>query len=51
MNDYSRLLARLTDAGLDFVIVGGYAALTHGSTLVTRDIDVCALLTPETWRN
>lgn len=29
------------------MIVGGYAALTHGSTLVTRDLDICAVLTPE----
>src|SRR6185437_3670386 len=26
------------------VIVGGFAALLHGSTLVTRDLDVCAVL-------
>jgi len=24
--------------------VGGFAALLHGSTLVTRDLDVCAVL-------
>lgn len=43
--DFSRLLARLADAGFEFVIVGGFAAVTHGSSLVTRDIDVCAVLT------
>src|SRR5689334_6458019 len=40
----SQLLQRLCDAEVDFVVVGGYAALIHGSTLVTRDLDVCALL-------
>jgi predicted nucleotidyltransferase len=47
MHDFGRLLQRLADGGLDFVIVGGYAAVTHGSALITRDLDICALLTPE----
>ena len=47
MQEFKRLLDRLTDAGLDFVIIGGYAALTHGSALITRELDVCAVLTPE----
>lgn len=46
--DFSALIARLTDAGFDFVIVGGYAAVTHGSAQVTRDLDLCAVLTDET---
>jgi hypothetical protein len=29
------------------VIVGGYAAVSHGSAQVTRDIDICAVLTAE----
>src|SRR5512142_1491388 len=40
----SELLRRLCDAEIDFVIVGGFAALLHGSTLVTRDLDICAVL-------
>ena len=47
MQDFGTLLKRLADAGLDFVIVGGFAAVTHGSSYVTRDVDICALLTPE----
>ena len=47
MQDFSRLLQRLADAGFDFVIVGGYAAMTHGSSLVTRDLDICASLFEE----
>jgi predicted nucleotidyltransferase len=46
MNKFVQLLQRLADSGLDFVIVGGYAALAHGSTLMTRDLDICAALTP-----
>lgn len=45
--DFDRLLHRLADSGLDFVIIGGFAAITHGSALVTRDLDICALLTNE----
>ncbi len=47
MQDFSTLLRRLADAGLDFVIVGGFAAVTYGSSYVTRDVDICALLTAE----
>ncbi|MDB6128823.1 MAG: nucleotidyltransferase [Verrucomicrobia bacterium] len=47
MQNFSQLLQRLTDAGLEFVIVGGYAAVTHGSSYATRDIDICAILTDE----
>lgn len=45
--DFSQLIVKLVDAGFEFVIIGGYAAVTHGSSRVTRDIDVCAVLTPE----
>ena len=47
MSDINRLLQRLSDAEIDFVIVGGFAAILHGSSLTTRDLDVCALLTQE----
>jgi hypothetical protein len=47
VNDINRLYQRLCDAEIDFVIVGGFAAVLHGSSLVTRDLDVCALLTQE----
>ena len=47
MQDFGTLLKRLAEAGLDFVIVGGFAAVTHGSSYVTRDVDICALLTTE----
>ena len=43
----SRLIKALIDADIDFVVVGGFAAMLHGSTLMTRDIDVCAVLSNE----
>ena len=47
MTELNRLLQRLSDAKIDFVIVGGFAAVLHGSSLLTRDLDVCAVLTAE----
>jgi predicted nucleotidyltransferase len=46
--NFDRLLHRLADSGLEFVIIGGFAAVTHGSALMTRDLDICVLLTNET---
>lgn len=47
MNDLNRLIQRLSDFDIEFVIVGGFAAMLHDSSLVTRDLDVCAVLTLE----
>ncbi len=47
MTPFSHLLQRIADAGIDFVIVGGFAAVTHGSSYVTRDIDLCLALSAE----
>ncbi|HTU66511.1 MAG TPA: hypothetical protein VMF52_11220 [Steroidobacteraceae bacterium] len=46
MNEINQLLRRLTEAKLDYVIVGGFGGIVHGSSMVTRDLDVCAVLTP-----
>jgi hypothetical protein len=35
------LLERLARAGVDFVIVGGYAGVVHGCTYLTQDVDIC----------
>ena len=47
MQNFSQLLERLASAGLEFVVVGGFAAVTHGATYLTRDVDICAILTDE----
>ena len=36
MSDINNLLQRLCDADIDFVVVGGFAAMLHGSSLLTR---------------
>jgi hypothetical protein len=43
----NQLIQRLSVAEIDFVIVGGFAGMLHGSSLVTRDLDVCAVLSRE----
>jgi len=47
VSEINRLLQRLCDAEIDFVIVGGFAGVLHGSSLVTRGLDVCAVLSNE----
>ncbi|MBI2339043.1 MAG: nucleotidyltransferase [Deltaproteobacteria bacterium] len=47
MDNLNRLLKTLTDGEIDFVLIGGFAALLFGSSQVTKDIDVCVSLTPE----
>ena len=44
MDQMTQLLKRLTDSGVEFVLIGGMAAVAHGSSLVTKDVDVCAPL-------
>ena len=38
------LLKRLNEHGVEYVLVGGLAAVVHGSQLVTGDVDICAPL-------
>lgn len=47
MQNLHLLLNRLADAGVGFVVIGGFAGVIHGSALVTRDVDVCAVLSAE----
>jgi hypothetical protein len=45
-SDFPSLLRRFVGADVDFVIVGGYAGVVHGCTLVTQDVDICCDFTP-----
>jgi predicted nucleotidyltransferase len=38
-------LKKLNDAEVEYVIIGGVAAILHGSPRTTLDVDVCAVLT------
>lgn len=42
MQNLSELTRRLIDAHVEFVLIGGFAAVAHGVTLVTRDVDICS---------
>ena len=35
------IIQMLTARGVDFVVIGGYAAVLHGSPRITRDLDIC----------
>tara|TARA_B110001454_G_scaffold158569_1_gene147884 strand:- start:19789 stop:20712 length:924 start_codon:yes stop_codon:yes gene_type:complete len=47
MENLNLLLKRLLDAKIDFVLIGGYAAVVHGASQVTHDLDICAVITEE----
>lgn len=47
MSQLNKLLQIVSEAEIPFVIVGGFAGILHGSSLVTRDLDVCSVLTEE----
>lgn len=45
--DPTRLLRALADGGVDFVVIGGVAAILHGSARNTFDLDICFASDPE----
>lgn len=47
MQNLQKLLEFLVKSPLDFVIVGGFAAVLYGCNQTTRDIDVCLVLAPD----
>jgi predicted nucleotidyltransferase len=47
MNDFRELLAALRDAQVEYILVGGMAAVAHGSARLTEDIDIVYRRTPE----
>ncbi len=50
MDPLLQILKSLVDHQIEFVVVGGMAATTHGSPIVTHDVDVCAPLDDENAR-
>lgn len=39
--NFERVIQLLCDTGVDFVVIGGWAAIFHGSAHVTNDLDIC----------
>lgn len=46
MADLTDIVSRLLEKKFDFVVIGGLAAVTHGSPVMTHDIDVCCDFSP-----
>jgi hypothetical protein len=47
VTDFARLLKVLTNAKVEFIIIGGFAATAHGSAHVTADLDIVYRRTEE----
>jgi predicted nucleotidyltransferase len=45
--DVGELLRQLADAGVEFIVVGGAAAVIHGAPITTEDLDIVHRRTPE----
>jgi predicted nucleotidyltransferase len=45
--DAGELLRRLADAGVEFIVVGGAAAVLHGAPITTEDLDIVHRRSPE----
>lgn len=45
--DLQALLAKLCDAGVEFIVVGGTAAVLQGAPITTNDLDIVHRRTPE----
>ena len=49
--DVGELLRRLSDAGVEFIVVGGAAAVLHGAPITTEDLDIVLKLFPSLQEN
>jgi hypothetical protein len=47
MVDLEKILQKLVRAEVDFVVIGGLAAVSYGTSLQTEDLDICCDFTPE----
>jgi hypothetical protein len=41
MTNFAAAIKALSEAGVEFVVVGAYAAVAQGSSQITRDLDIC----------
>jgi hypothetical protein len=47
VTDFKALLRTLVEGGVEFILTGGAAATVHGSSRLTRDVDVVYRRTPD----
>jgi hypothetical protein len=50
MDPLFQILKRLSDNGVEYALVGGMAAVVHGSSVGTQDVDVLAPMTDQNLR-
>jgi predicted nucleotidyltransferase len=50
MTRFRELLRRLSEAGVEFVVIGGLAVIAHGHARATLDLDLCYARSPENVR-
>jgi len=51
MSQLNQLLRRLIDAKIDFVVIGEFAGMLHGSSYVACSLEICAVPTPSSIRH
>ena len=47
MTNFPAILGLLVENNIEFILVGGAAAIAHGSTRLTLDLDIVYHRTPE----
>lgn len=47
MQGLKDLIIRLRNSATDFVLAGGFGVMAHGSSLMTRDVDVACRMDPD----
>jgi hypothetical protein len=50
VTDFETLLQRLVGGGVEFIVIGGFAATAHGSAHVTVDLDIVYRRSPDNIR-
>jgi hypothetical protein len=50
MSDLEDIVERLIRSHVEFVLIGGFAVLAHGASLMTEDVDVCCPFTEQNLR-
>src|SRR5437868_9633149 len=45
--EFDRILKRLIDSNVEFVLIGGLAAYIYGNPIPTEDVDICLNFTKE----
>src|SRR5665647_1173971 len=45
--DLNFLIKSLLDHDVEFILIGGFASVVHGSNHVTQDLDICTVLSQD----